>query len=87
MVRDSGNQRPIAKADRIPPYSEEAEKGVLGSILLDFDRALNLAVDSQVTPDYFYIPAHRIIYEAMLQMLSTGQAIDVLTLVHHYQME
>ena len=83
MVRDSGKQRPIAKADRIPPYSEEAEKGVLGSILLDFDRALNLAVDSQVTPDYFYIPAHRIIYEAMLQMLSAGQAIDVLTLANN----
>ncbi|MBT3193394.1 MAG: replicative DNA helicase [Verrucomicrobia bacterium] len=80
MVRDSGGQRPATKADRIPPYSEEAERGVLGSILLDFDRALNLAVDSQITPDYFYVPAHRIIYEAMLQMLSVGQAIDVLTL-------
>jgi replicative DNA helicase len=81
MVRDSGGQqRPVAKADRIPPYSEEAERGVLGSILLDFDRALNLAVDSQITPDYFYVPAHRIIYEGMLQMLGQGQAIDVLTL-------
>ena len=80
MVRDSGGQRPATKADRIPPYSEEAERGVLGSILLDFDRALNLAVDSQITPDYFYVPAHRIIYEGMLQMLGQGQAIDVLTL-------
>ena len=79
MVRDSGGTRSAAKADRIPPYSEEAEKGVLGSILLDFDRALNLAVDNQVTPDYFYVPAHRIIYEAMVQMLATGQAIDALT--------
>jgi replicative DNA helicase len=80
MVRDSGGHRPVAKADRIPPYSEEAEKGVLGSILLDFDRALNLAVDSQITPLHFYVPAHRVIYEAMLHMLGNGQAIDVLTL-------
>ncbi len=80
MVRDSGGQRPVSKADRIPPYSEEAEKGVLGSILLDFERALNLAVDSQITPLHFYVPAHRIIYEAMLHMLGNGQAIDVLTL-------
>jgi replicative DNA helicase len=80
MVRDSGKQRPVAKGDRIPPYSEEAEKGVLGAILLDFDRALNLAVDSRITPETFYTPAHRTIYEAMIQMLSAGQAVDVLTL-------
>ncbi len=78
MVKDSGEQR--FKGDRIPPYSEEAEKGVLGSILLDFDRALNLAVDSRITPETFYTPAHRTIYEAMLSMLSAGQAVDVLTL-------
>jgi len=77
MVRDSG--KPQFKGDRIPPYSEEAEKGVLGSILIDFDRALNLAVDSRITPETFYTPAHRTIYEAMLTMLSAGEAIDVLT--------
>jgi replicative DNA helicase len=80
MVRDSGGTRPVARTDRIPPYSEEAERGVLGSILLDFDRALNLAVDNQVTPGAFYVPAHRTIYDAMLHMLGSGQAIDVLTL-------
>jgi len=87
MVRDSGGHRPVAKADRIPPYSEEAEKGVLGSILLDFDRALNLAVDSRVAPDSFYVPAHRMIYEAMLRMLGVGQAIDVLTLASNLRTE
>lgn len=80
MVRDSGKQRPVAKGDRIPPYSEEAEKGVLGAILLDSDRALNLAIDNRITPETFYTPAHRTIYEAMVSMLSSGQAVDVLTL-------
>ncbi len=80
MVRDSGGARPVANTDRIPPYSEEAERGVLGSILLDFDRALNLAVDNQITPDTFYVPAHRTIYAGMISMLSSGQAVDVLTL-------
>jgi replicative DNA helicase len=80
MVRDSDKKRPVAKADRIPPYSEEAEKGVLGSILIDFDRALDLAIDSRITPATFYVPAHRIIFESMLQMQSSGQVVDVLTL-------
>lgn len=84
MVRDTGGIHPTAgRADRVPPYSEEAERGVLGSVLLDFDRALNLAVDNQITPETFYVPAHRSIYEAMLYMLGQGQAIDMLTLAAH----
>jgi replicative DNA helicase len=83
MVNASGTQQSVAKADRIPPYSEEAEKGVLGAILLDFERALNLAVDNRITPETFYIPAHRTIYEAMLYMLGAGKAIDVLTLTNY----
>lgn len=82
MVRYSGNSEaaPASGGERVPPYSEEAEQGVLGSILLDFERALNLAVDSRITPDTFYTPRHRIIFEAMINLLGSGQAIDQVTL-------
>ena len=80
MVMNSGEQQVVVKGDRIPPYSEEAEKGVLGSILLDFERALDLAIDSHIRAETFYIPAHRTIFESMISMQGVGQAIDVLTL-------
>ncbi len=81
MVRDSGReQNTIKLSDRVPPYSEEAEKGVLGAILLDFERALNLAIESHIIPETFYIPAHSIIYGAMETLQKQGQAIDILTL-------
>lgn len=68
------------RADRIPPYSEEAERGVLGSILLDSIRAFDLAIESQIVTESFYVPAHRTIYEAMQKMQQQGRAIDILTL-------
>jgi replicative DNA helicase len=65
--------------DRIPPYSEEAERGVLGSALLDASRVLDLCVERRVRPDSFYVPAHRILFEFLLGMAEKGRAIDLLT--------
>ena len=68
------------RIDRIPPYSEEAERGVLGSVLLDAMRVLDLCVESQLESESFYVPAHRLIFKAMLGMRDDNQVIDVLTL-------
>ena len=42
MAQESVSARPgpPVKTDRLPPYSDEAEKGVLGSILLDANRVM-----------------------------------------------
>lgn len=64
---------------RVPPYSEEAEKGVLGSILLDPLRVVDLCVENQILPESFYKPAHGVIYRALRQMSVEGSVIDVLT--------
>ena len=65
--------------DRLPPYSEEAEQGVLGSILLDANRIMDLCIEQQLVPESFYVPGHRVIYSALLDMSKGGSAIDVLT--------
>ncbi len=80
MVSSAGTPRPVARLDRTPPYSDEAEKGVLGAILFDFSRALDLAIESQITPEAFYVPAHRTIYVAMLELQQAGQIVDTVTL-------
>ena len=67
-------------SDRVPPSSEEAERGVLGSILLDASRVMDLAVDNQLVPDAFYVPRHQIVFEAMMVLYQANAAIDVLTL-------
>ncbi len=79
MAMESPPSSAVSKADRIPPYSEEAEKGVLGSILLDSVKVMDLCLEFQIVPESFYVPAHRIIFQAFIDMLGRGMAIDVLT--------
>lgn len=67
------------KSDRVPPYSEEAERGVLGSILLDSANVMDVCIERQLVPESFYVPAHRVIFDTMLGMSRDGAVIDALT--------
>lgn len=63
---------------RIPPQSIEAEQSVLGSILIDGD-ALARVIEI-LKPEDFYEPAHRLIYDAVLELFDRGKAVDLITL-------
>ncbi len=67
------------KSDRIPPYSEEAERGVLGSALLDSSRVIDLCVEKQLVATSFHVPAHQTLFETLVDMNNSGQVIDLLT--------
>lgn len=60
-----------------PPHSLEAERGVLGSILIDKDGMLQVA--SLLAPDDFYDPAHSIVFASMLDLYARNRPIDSLT--------
>lgn len=64
--------------DRVPPQSIEAEQSVLGAILLD-DDALHSAVEILAADD-FYRDAHRKIYQAMSDLHSRPEPVDIITL-------
>ncbi len=66
---------------RVPPYSEEAERAVLGAILLNND-ALG-EVNAVLKAEDFYVRAHRRIFEAMTALNETGKAIDHVILGNH----
>ncbi len=69
----------VARLERVPPHSEEAERGVLGAVLLDAEKVMDLCIERQLVPESFYIPAHRAIYEVLLGMSREGRPIDLLT--------
>lgn len=70
------------RRDRVPPFSEEAERGVLGAALLDAERVLDLCLSRRVGTDSFYLRSHQVIYENLVAMMQAAQAIDLLTLNH-----
>jgi replicative DNA helicase len=59
------------------PQSIEAEKSVLGSILLSHE-ALELAVDKLKNED-FHLPVHQDIFAVMLKLYNAGNAVDSVT--------
>ena len=72
-----------APLDRLPPHSEENERGVLGCILHAPDSALEALTachEAGVTHRWFYDLRHQIIYESICQISAAGVPVDFLTL-------
>ena len=68
---------------RPPPHSPEAERGVLGSILLDTageNRVLDLCTEAGVLAESFFSPANRLLFETLVEMSRAALTIDPLTL-------
>lgn len=60
--------------ERSLPNSSEAERAVLGAILLD--NGLICQAVEYLKPDDFYVPSHRLIYESMLVLFERGAEIN-----------
>jgi replicative DNA helicase len=69
---------PEAVVERTLPHNLEAERSVLGAILLHND-AFNLAAEVIDSRDFFR-DAHRRIFDKMVALSERGQAIDLVTL-------
>src|ERR1041384_7537288 len=68
----------VIAAERTLPHNLEAERSVLGAILV-YNDAFNLAVQVIDSGD-FYRDAHRRIFEKMIALNERNQAIDFVTL-------
>jgi replicative DNA helicase len=67
-----------AVAARTLPHNLEAERSVLGAILID-NHTFNLAA-AVITSQAFFRDAHRRIYERMIDLAERNQPIDLVTL-------
>jgi replicative DNA helicase len=69
---------PAWGADRVPPHNLDAEKSLLGAMLLTAD-ATATGLGKVKTED-FYRPAHQRIFDAMAALFAKGEPCDVVTL-------
>jgi len=71
--------------ERAVPHNLEAERALLGSIILD-NGALNLAVGTVGRDDYFS-ESHRAIFSKMLELSEKSRLIDLVTLAEELSKE
>lgn len=62
---------------RVPPHSKEAERSVLGSVLLDRDAVV--AVVEFLRPEHFYEDRHQKIFRAVIDLYQNREPVDVIT--------
>ena len=71
---------------KTPPHSLDAERAVLGCILLDTigrsdDRVMDECRSRGVVAEAFYDPCNRLIYQTMLDMNRASKPLDALSLI------
>ncbi len=61
-----------------PPHSLEAEQSVLGAMLIN-QEAINIAIE-QLNPEDFYKEANKEIFQAIIELYSRNEPVDIITL-------
>lgn len=71
--------------DRIPPQNIEAEQAVLGAMLIEREAISKVA--EILKPEDCYREAHRLIYNAMVELFNKNDAVDMVTVIEYLRKE
>lgn len=83
-ISKNGENNDLQKiANKVPPHSYDAERAVLGAMLLD-NSAITKAIEI-IDKDSFYIEKHRILYETIVKMFEKALQVDLITLSDELQ--
>ncbi|MEG1479892.1 MAG: replicative DNA helicase [Kiritimatiellia bacterium] len=77
---DMAGEAPLCRS---LPQDINAERGLLGSILVDPGRVMDLCVSKGLVPEAFVDPIHRNIYIAIEKLASKGQPVDGITVSNY----
>lgn len=73
------NEHGERSGGRIPPQNLEAERSVLGAVLLN-NESLHKVQEVGLESRDFYLQSHQTIFEAVTHLVETGQPVDLVTL-------
>ncbi|MFQ5513273.1 MAG: replicative DNA helicase [Myxococcota bacterium] len=83
---DGATRRSSSRPDPSPraiPADHEAERAVLGAILLDHDSLFK--IEDKVAADSFDLPSHRLLFQACQELAAKQQAITLITLRNYLE--
>ena len=74
-----------SELEKIPPQNIEAEKALLGCMLIDEDARIK--VFETVKKDFFYAPAHQQIFSSMVKLFERNERCDLITLTNQLKLD
>ncbi len=77
-LRDKGTYSP--DVHRMLPQSQDAELGLLGSILLAPREVMGECVEKKISPEHFHVPAHSTIFTVLRELYDANKPIDFILL-------
>lgn len=77
-ITGSAMEESAKKGGRVPPHDRSSEMAVIGGILLD-NESVNTALEL-LRPEDFYVRAHQLIFNAMMELSERLEPIDAVTL-------
>lgn len=84
--RKRGQKQQTVDIQKLPPHSVEAEQGVISSIMRDCQRggtSVIAEVSQMINENYFYVPAHKTIYETMVSLWHASRPVDLISLTEY----
>lgn len=72
---------PPPDTDRVPPHNADAERGVIGALMLSKDAIGQVAEIIRDGKGVFYHPGHTALYATAIGMYNRGEPVDKLTLM------
>jgi replicative DNA helicase len=69
--------------ERIPPHAYDAERAVLGGIMLDPEALERL--EGSLHPQHFYVEANARVFHVIQELAGRGQPVDALTIKDHLE--
>jgi replicative DNA helicase len=68
---------PSAPPDRSPPHSAEAEEHVIACCLLDGSDTIARCLEARLTPECFYTPANRLLFEVIVELYQKSPPVTL----------
>lgn len=65
---------------KLPPQAREFEELVIAAAMIE--EGAMMSISSFLTPEMFYVDAHRMIFQAMMDLTIAGEPIDTTTVYH-----
>ncbi len=76
----NGGGQALSVSSRVLPHSVEAEEGLLACCILDGADVLSRCMEARLSSEAFYVPAHQILFEALLAINERRAAMDEIIL-------